>query len=95
MQIDAASVGNAATVQEYRAKRRRVNETKWRDGLHLRGTVVMSVAVDTGEVTCIESVSGHPIMISAAMESFRSWKFCAYVAGGRKKRVLREDRDQT
>ena len=56
------------------------------DGLHIKGTLVFAVAVDiSGEVTCIKSVSGHPVMISAAMESIRKWKFHPYFAREKKR----------
>ena len=56
------------------------------DGLHIKGTIVVSVAVSTsGEVICVAYVSGHPLLISAAMESVRLWKFHPYSASDRKK----------
>ena len=55
------------------------------DGLHIRGTLVFSVAIDTsGGVTCIEFVSGHPVMVSTAMESITLWKFRPYFVNGKK-----------
>jgi hypothetical protein len=35
------------------------------DTFHIRGTLVFGLAIGTsGEVTCVELVSGHPVMIS-------------------------------
>jgi hypothetical protein len=56
------------------------------DGLHIKGTIVVSVAVSTsGEVICVAFVSGHPLLISAAIESVRLWKFHPYSVGESKK----------
>jgi hypothetical protein len=43
------------------------------DAFRVRGTLVFGLAIGTsGEVTRVESVSGHPVMISAAMQSIRA-----------------------
>src|SRR5579863_3910598 len=55
------------------------------DGLHIKETIVVSVALSTsGEVICVAYVSGHPLLISAAIESVRLWKFHPYSASGKK-----------
>jgi outer membrane biosynthesis protein TonB len=55
--------------------------------LHIKGTMVLSIAVDTdGEVTCVAYVSGHPLIIGVAIDSVRHWKFRPHVVKGLKKK---------
>jgi Gram-negative bacterial TonB protein C-terminal len=55
-------------------------------GLHLEGTIVLTIAVDAnGEVACVTVVSGHPLIIGSAIDSVRRWKFRSYVMNGLKK----------
>ncbi|HET6933106.1 MAG TPA: energy transducer TonB [Candidatus Acidoferrum sp.] len=50
--------------------------------LNLKGTVVLDVSVGPdGDVTCIDQVSGHPLILTSAMHSVSGWKFQAYSAG--------------
>jgi len=56
-------------------------------GLHIEGTIVLAISVDAdGEVTCVTTVSGHPLIIGSAIDSVRRWKFRSYVVNGLKKR---------
>jgi hypothetical protein len=56
------------------------------DMLHIKGTVVLALAIDNnGEVVCVQSVSGHPLVISTTIESVRRWKFRPYVLRGLRK----------
>jgi len=44
------------------------------------------MAVDAnGEVTCVNIVSGHPLLIGSAIDSVRRWKFRSYLVNGMKK----------
>lgn len=54
--------------------------------LHLVGTVVLAIAVDTdGNVTCLRVVSANPLIAASALNSISKWKFKPYVSDGRKK----------
>lgn len=56
------------------------------DMLHISGTVILTVSVDTsGSVTCVQMVSGHPLIIGVAIDSVRQWKFRPYTYRGTKK----------
>jgi len=49
------------------------------DTVRLEGTVVLAIEVDTvGSVTCIQMVSGHPLIIQSAIDSVKQWKFQPY-----------------
>jgi len=54
--------------------------------LHMKGAIVLAIVVDAnGEVTCVTVVSGHPLIVGAAIDSVRPWKFRPYAANGLKK----------
>ena len=54
--------------------------------LHISGTVVLAILVDPqGNVVCVLRVSGHPLIIGVAIDSFRRWKFKPYASKGVKK----------
>jgi outer membrane biosynthesis protein TonB len=54
------------------------------DQLRLNGTAVLAVAVDDkGKVTCVQSITGHPLIIGAVIESVSRWRFQPYVVRGR------------
>jgi len=56
------------------------------DKLHIKGTVVMTLAVDDkGEVNCVQIISGHPLIIGTTIDSVRQWKFRPYVVRGLRK----------
>ncbi len=56
------------------------------DKLHIKGTVVMALAVDDkGEVNCLRIISGDPLIIGTTIESVRQWKFRPRVLQGLKK----------
>jgi TonB family protein len=56
------------------------------DMLHINGTVVLALSVDPqGNVTCVQIVSGHPLIIGVAIDSVRRWKFEPYTSKGVKK----------
>jgi outer membrane biosynthesis protein TonB len=51
--------------------------------LDLKGTIVLLVVVgETGDVTCIELVSGDPMIVNSAIHSVATWKFQPQVAKG-------------
>ena len=53
------------------------------DMLHINGTIVLEISVDPrGDVTCVQMVSGHPLMIGVAIDSVRRWKFQPYSSQG-------------
>lgn len=56
------------------------------DMLRISGIIVLAISVDDkGEVTCVEMVSGHPLIIGVAIDSVRHWKFRPYVLHGLKR----------
>jgi len=56
------------------------------DRLHINGTIVLGISVDPGgDVTCVQMVSGHPLMIGVAIDSVRRWKFQPYSSQGTKR----------
>jgi outer membrane biosynthesis protein TonB len=61
-------------------KTERINPPGTVDRLRLKGTVVMELAVDDkGEVNCAQIISGHPLIVGAAIDSVRRWRFRPYV----------------
>jgi len=56
------------------------------DMLHISGTIVLEISVDSkGDVTCVQVISGHPLIFGVAIDSVRRWEFQAYDSGGVKK----------
>ena len=56
------------------------------DMLHIRGTVALAISVDPkGNVACVRTVSGHPLIIGVAIDSVRQWKYEPYASQGVKK----------
>jgi outer membrane biosynthesis protein TonB len=54
--------------------------------LHINGTVVLTISVDAkGNVTCVQMVSGHPLIVGVAIDSVRHWTFQPYGPKGAKK----------
>jgi hypothetical protein len=41
----------------------------------ITGDVRVRVIVDKGEVVGTETISGHPLLVSAAIDNIKSWKF--------------------
>jgi hypothetical protein len=58
------------------------------DMLHIRGTVVLATTADAeGNVTCVQMVSGPPLVIGVTIDSVRRWKFRPYALRRLKKTV--------
>jgi outer membrane biosynthesis protein TonB len=56
------------------------------DMLHISGTVVLAISVGPrGNVACVQSLSGHPLIIGVAIDSVRQWKFEPYTSQGVRK----------
>src|ERR1700719_3797604 len=56
------------------------------DMLHINGTVVLTISIDPkGNVTCVQAVSGHPLIFGVAIDSVQQWKFQPYGPKGVKK----------
>jgi hypothetical protein len=56
------------------------------DKLHIKGTVVFALAVDDkGEVSCVQIISGQPLIIGTTIDSVRRWKSRPYVVQGLRK----------
>jgi outer membrane biosynthesis protein TonB len=58
--------------------------------LHISGTVVLAISVDPqGNVACVQTVSGHPLIIGVAIDSVRQWKVEPLLRGLRELSVVR------
>jgi hypothetical protein len=56
-------------------------------GARINAVLVFKVGADKdGNVTCIQAVSGHPLLVPGALQSIRSWKFRTAI--GRKRRPI-------
>jgi TonB family protein len=56
------------------------------DMLHISGTVALAISVDPqGNVACVQTVSGHALIIAVAIDSVRQWKFEPHTSQGVKK----------
>lgn len=61
------------------------------DMLHINGTLVLTISVDPGgNVTCVQMVSDHPLVVGVAIDSVRRWKFHPYGSKGIKKRFCEQ-----
>ena len=51
--------------------------------LNLKGTMVLLVVVgETGDVSCVELVSGDPMIVNSAIRSVAKWRFKPYPTRG-------------
>jgi outer membrane biosynthesis protein TonB len=56
------------------------------DMLHINGTVALAISVDPqGNVACMRTDSGCPLIIGVAIDSVRQWKFEPNASQGVKK----------
>jgi len=56
---------------------------------HIQGSVLLTVTItESGSVTNVKAVSGHPILIQAAMDAVRQWEFNPFVEEGKPVSVL-------
>jgi TonB family protein len=50
----------------------------------IQGTVVLNAVISpTGDVESLQLVSGHPLLVPAAMEAVKQWKYKPYVLNGK------------
>jgi TonB family protein len=55
----------------------------------IQGTVLLTVVIGkTGDVTKIKVVSGHPMLVSAAMDAVQQWKYKPYLLQGNPVEVI-------
>ena len=55
---------------------------------HVEGTVILGINIsDEGKVTSPRAISGHPILIVAAMDAVQRWEYRPYVLEGRARAV--------
>jgi TonB family protein len=53
------------------------------DAKQIQGTVVLKVIIDKqGNVSNIQAISGHPMLIPAAIEAVKQWKYRPYLLNG-------------
>jgi TonB family protein len=46
--------------------------------VRIKGVVVLELGVDSqGDVVCVQVLSGHPMLVAAAIDSVKQWKFKA------------------
>lgn len=56
------------------------------DTIHLESRVVLAIGVNGGgKVSCLQVISGHPLIISSVMDSVSRWKFRPYFSRGKPK----------
>jgi len=49
----------------------------------VQGYVVLSAVIDTnGQITNLQLVSGHPMLVPAAIEAVRQWRYKPYLLNG-------------
>ncbi len=52
-------------------------------GAHVQGSVLLRAIISkTGEVTGLEVVSGHPILVPAALSAVKQWRYRPYLLNG-------------
>ena len=50
----------------------------------IQGTVTLSILVGQhGEISCVKGVSGHPLLLRAALDAARKWKFKPMIEDGK------------
>ena len=51
---------------------------------HIQGTVLLAVTItESGSVTDVKAVSGHPILIQSAMDAVKQWEFDPFMEDGK------------
>ncbi len=50
---------------------------------HIEGTVILAAVINTqGRITQLRAVSGHPMLVPAAIDAVRQWRYRPYVLNG-------------
>jgi protein TonB len=50
---------------------------------HVEGTVLLTAVIDTqGRVTQLRTLSGHPLLIAAAVNAVQQWRYKPYILNG-------------
>jgi protein TonB len=50
----------------------------------IQGTVVMKAVINqAGDVESVELVSGHPLLVPAALDAVKQWKYRPYLLNGK------------
>ena len=50
---------------------------------HTEGTVVLAALIDTtGRITQLHAISGHPLLVPAAIDAVRQWRYKPYLLNG-------------
>jgi len=53
------------------------------DAVHVQGVVVLKARIDkAGNVENLEMISGHPMLVTAAIDAVRQWKYKPYSLNG-------------
>jgi TonB family protein len=56
---------------------------------HVAGTVLLCILIDRdGNVSQVQVVSGHPLLIQAAVEAVKQWKYRPYLLHGKRVEVV-------
>jgi outer membrane biosynthesis protein TonB len=54
--------------------------------LDLKGTIVLLVVTgETGDVTCVELVSGDPVVVTSTIQSVAKWRFQPQIENGQRR----------
>jgi len=52
-------------------------------GARVQGSVLLKAVISkTGGITELEVISGHPILVPAALEAVRQWRYRPYLLNG-------------
>lgn len=55
---------------------------------HIEGAVVLNVVINaSGDVESMALISGHPLLVNAAIDAVKQWKYTAYLHNGESIRV--------
>ena len=50
---------------------------------HIQGDVLLKMTINTkGDVESLEPISGHPLLVNAAMDAVKQWKYRSYLLNG-------------
>ena len=53
--------------------------------LDLKGTVILDISVSAdGDISCVEQISGHPLILTSVIHSVSGWRFKPYSTQGQR-----------
>jgi TonB family protein len=52
--------------------------------MRVRGNVILQIEIsESGDVTIIKAISGHPILLTSAIDAVRKWHYSPFLLNGR------------